>query len=116
MTSLHVICGLGPPKSKILATPISGTPLIKSENVDTDNIKNFRPVIDLLFLDKIIKKCVFQLVGQRTFANISIGYAQAMYYLSLSGLECILARGGVLEDVLGLGLGGQVLGLEASSP
>ena len=28
----------------------------------------------------------------------------------------MISRGGVLEDVLGLGLEGQVLGLEASSP
>ena len=27
MTSLHVICGLGPPQSKILATPMSPAPL-----------------------------------------------------------------------------------------
>ena len=30
-----------------------------------------------------------QLVGQKTFfANVSIGYAHGMYYLSSSGLEC----------------------------
>ena len=30
-----------------------------------------------------------QLVGQKTFfANVSIGYAQGMYYLSSAGLEC----------------------------
>ena len=31
-------------------------------------------------------------------------------------INLVIARGGVLEDVLGLGLEGQVLGLEASSP
>ena len=28
MTSLHVICGLGPPQSKILATPMPNPPTI----------------------------------------------------------------------------------------
>ena len=29
-----------------------------------------------------------QPVGQNTFANVSIGYAQGMYYFSSSGLNC----------------------------
>ena len=35
------------------------TPLIKNENLDNDNNKNFRPVRNLPFLGKIIEKCVF---------------------------------------------------------
>ena len=34
------------------------TPLIKNENLDKDNIKNFRPVSDLRFLGKIIEKSI----------------------------------------------------------
>ena len=37
----------------------SVTPLIKNENLDGDNLKNFRSVSNLPLLGKIIEKCVF---------------------------------------------------------
>ena len=36
--------------------------------------------------------------GQKTFyANVSIGYAQSMYYLSSSGLECKVEKQATID-------------------
>ena len=47
MTSLHVICGLGPPQSKILATPMSA--VIQIALLTPSKIKHFG-VLEKLFL------------------------------------------------------------------
>ena len=59
------------------------TPLIKNENLDNDNIKNFRPVSNLPFLGKISEKCVFQ-INTYLCENSLYGYSQSAYRSSYS--------------------------------
>ena len=55
------------------------TPLIKNENLNNDNIKNFRPVSNMPFLGKIIEKCVFLQIDTGTYLceNSLHGYLQS---------------------------------------
>ena len=60
------------------------TPLIKNENLDDDNIKNFRPVSNLPFLGKIIEKCVFLQINTYLCENSLYDYSQSAYRSSYS--------------------------------
>ena len=54
------------------------------------NIRHLRFDKSALTKHQIKSSLLVQLVGQKTFffVSVSIGYAQGMYYLSSSGLEC----------------------------
>ena len=58
--------------------------MIKNENLDNDNIKKFRPVSNLPFLGKIIKKCVFFQINTYLCENSLYGYSQSAYKFSYS--------------------------------
>ena len=60
------------------------TPLIKNENLDNDNIKNFRPVSNLPFHGKIMEKCVFLQINTYLCENSLYGYLQSAYRSSCS--------------------------------
>ena len=60
------------------------SPLIKNENLDNDNIKNFRPESNLPFLGKIIEKCVFLQINTYLCENSLYGYSQSAYKSSYS--------------------------------
>ena len=60
------------------------TPLIKHENLDNDNVKNFRPKCNWPFLGKIIQKCVFLQINTYLCENSLYGYSQSAYRSSYS--------------------------------
>ena len=75
------------------------TPLIKNENLDNDNIKNFRPVSNLPFLDKLIEKCVFLQINTYLCENSLYGYSQSAYRSSYS-CETVLVK--IHNDILSI--------------
>ena len=75
------------------------TPLIKNENLDNDNIKNFRPVSNLPFLGKLKKKCVFLQINTYLCENSLYGYSQSAYRSSYS---CETALVKIHNDILSI--------------
>ena len=58
MTSLHVICGLGPPQSKILATPMTSMlPKLKNQ-LKTNEAENWQKIKNAQL--QLKKKCINQ--------------------------------------------------------
>ena len=75
------------------------TPLIKNENLDYDNIKNFRPVSNLPFLGKLIEKCVFLQINTYLCENSLYGYSQSAYR---SCYSCETALVKIHNDILSI--------------
>ena len=75
------------------------TTLIKNENLDNDNMKNFRPVSNLPFLGKIIEKCVFLQINTYLCENSLYGYSQSAYRSSYS---CETALVKIYNDILSI--------------
>ena len=45
------------------------TPLIKSQSLDTENLKNYRPISNLTFIGKLIERCVLKRLNRHLSAN-----------------------------------------------
>ena len=75
------------------------TPLIKNENLDNNNIKNFRSVSNLPFLGKLIEKCVFLQSDVYLCENSLYGYSQSAYRSSYS---CETALVKIHNDILSI--------------
>ena len=76
------------------------TPLIKNENLDNDNIKNFRPVSNLPFLGKIIEKCVFLQINTYLCKNSLYGYSQSACRSSYSSKTAFVKIQNVILSIL----------------
>ena len=75
------------------------TPLLKNKLLDVDDVCSYRPVSNLLFLSKVIEKCVHIQIDMYLCENFLYGEFQSAYR---SGFSCETALVKISNDILSL--------------
>ena len=94
IVNASLFTGIVPPQFKQTIV----TPLLKKPGLDTNDMKNFRPVSDLSFLTKILEKVVLIQLKKHLFCNNLFEIFQSAYRQNHSTETAVLS---VLDGLLG---------------